>query len=134
MGIKIKPADKAFADCLKTAHDYTCERCGNQGRMELSHVYGRRHRTIRWCKDNGNCLCHYCHRQWHEDPLDSFYWFDEKYGEARRNFLTEKMHNRVKVSKLEEKDIAKHYREQLKLIEQKRLDGECGYIDFVSWQ
>ena len=134
MSVKIKPSDKAFADCLKTAHNYTCERCGKEGRMETSHVYSRRHRTIRWCKDNANCLCHYCHRIWHENPLDSFVWFDEKYGSVRREFLIEKMALRFKVPKLEEKDITKHYREQLKIIEQKRSDGVMGYIDFVSWQ
>ena len=79
-------------------------------------------------------MCHYCHRVWHESPLDAYYWFDEKFGEARRMFLTEKMHNRVKVSKLEEKDIKKHYAEQLKLIESKRSEGVQGYIDFVSYQ
>jgi hypothetical protein len=134
MSIIIKPSDKAFADCLKAAHDYTCERCGKQGRMETSHVYSRKHRTIRWCKDNANCLCNYCHRIWHDSPLDAFYWFDERYGEARRLFLIEKMNNRNKVSKLEEKDIAKHYKEQLKIVEERRNSGEMDYIDFVSWQ
>jgi len=134
MAVKIKASDKAFADCLKAAHDYTCERCGKQGRMETSHVYGRRHRTIRWCKENANSLCNYCHRIWHENPLDSFVWFDGMFGEDRRVILLEKKNSGLKVPKTEEKDITKHYRIELKAIESKRLSGETGYIDFVSWQ
>lgn len=134
MSIKIKPSDKAFADCLKAAHDYTCEKCGKVGRMETSHVYSRKHRTIRWSKDNANCLCHYCHRVWHESPLAAFAWFEHTFGSGRVELLIERMNNRVKVPKTEEKDIAKHYREQLKIIQDKRLHGENGYIDFISYQ
>jgi len=134
MSIKIKPSDKAFADCLKAAHDYVCERCGKQGRMETSHVYSRKHRTIRWCKDNANCLCHYCHRIWHDSPLDAFVWFVDMFGEGRQNILIEKRNSRVKVSKLEEKDIKKHYVEQLQIINFKRSEGAQGYIDFISYQ
>ena len=50
------------------------------------------------------------------------------------NRLREKRDLKIKVPKSEEKEIAKHYREQLKIIEQKRLDGVLGYIDFESWQ
>ena len=48
--------------------------------------------------------------------------------------MIEKMNNRQKVPKIEEKDIAKHYREELKKILAKRDSGETGYIDFVSYQ
>ena len=48
--------------------------------------------------------------------------------------LREKRDSKVKVPKSEEIAIAKHYREQLKVIEVKRLNGETGYIDFVSFQ
>ncbi len=48
--------------------------------------------------------------------------------------LREKRDSMVKVSKREEKEIAKHYRQQLNIIEQKRFDGVPGYIDFESYQ
>ena len=44
------------------------------------------------------------------------------------------MRSKVVVKEIEEKDIAKHYREQLKLIQACRETGECGYIDFESYQ
>jgi len=132
--MKILAADKYFSLCIRLAHAYTCEWCGQFGRMENSHVYSRRHRTIRWDKQNANCLCNGCHRKWHESPIGASLWFVRKFGQQREDILIEKMNNRVKVPKTEEKLIAKHYREQLKLIEQARELGAVGYVDFVSYQ
>ena len=134
--MKISAADKAFANCVKAAYDNTCERCGIQGRMECSHIHGRRHRTIRWCHKPPNAIpkCHTCHRWWHENPTESGIWFVRKYGEGVESLLIEKKNNKFKIPKAEEKEIAKHYREELKKIEQARLDGAVGYIDFVSYQ
>jgi len=134
MAIKIKPADKAFADCVKAAHDNTCEMCGKIGRMETSHVYSRRHRLIRWCKDNANCLCNGCHRKWHESPIAAFKWFIEQFGLDRVELLVEKKEMMIKVPKTEEKEIAKHYRGELNNILALRAIGKEGYIDFTSWQ
>jgi hypothetical protein len=134
MAIKIKPSDKAFADCLKEAFDHTCEVCGRMGRQECSHIHSRSNRTIRWCKDNAKPKCHTCHRWWHQNPTESGLWFLNKYGQGAVDLLLEKKNNKFKVTKLEEKDIAKHYREQLKIILDKRNCGDTGYIDFTSWQ
>lgn len=132
--MKISPADKAFADCIKEAHNHTCAVCGIQGRMELSHIHSRRFRTIRWAVLNALPKCHTCHRWWHENPTESGAWFEKTYGEGVVDLLIEKRNAKFKVPKSEEKEIAKHYREQLKIIEQKRADGATGYIDFESWQ
>lgn len=127
-------ADTAFSNCLRAAHDNTCEMCGKQGRMELSHVFSRRHMSIRYDKLNANCLCNYCHRQWHESPLAAEQWFTQMFGRGRFELLVEKKNQKAKGIKREKPEIAKHYREQLKIIEQKRADGEVGYIDFISYQ
>ena len=134
MSVKITPADKAFADCVKAAYDYTCQVSGVQGRVELSHIHSRRHRTIRWCKENALPKCHYKHRWWHENPTEAGLWFLNKYGQGMVDLLIEKKNNKFKVPKSEEKEIARHYREQLKIIEAKRAEGQTGYIDFVSYQ
>ncbi len=134
MAIKITAADRSFADCVKAAYDYTCEVCGIQGRMETSHIHSRANRNIRWCKDNAIPKCHTCHRWWHQNPTESGIWFRKKYGDNYADLLVEKKNLYVKVPKTEEKEIAKHYREQLKIIEDKRKEGQTGYIDFVSFQ
>jgi len=111
--MKRSPADKAFSEVIREIHEYTCERCGKVGRMECSHIHSRRHRTIRWCLLNANCLCGGCHRWWHENPTESGKWFERTFGEYRVDVLLEKKENKVKVTKMEEKEIAKYYRKEL---------------------
>lgn len=130
---KINPADQAFSKCVRTAAKWTCERCGSvhePGSMGLhcSHIFSRRHRTIRWCKDNVQALCFSCHQWFGGNPADSGYWVTELLGEGHMELLREKMNSKVKVSKLEEKEIAKHYKAQLKLLESGEIE------DFESWQ
>lgn len=134
MSIKISPADQAFSHCIHEAYNHTCDRCGRVGRVECSHVHSRKHRTIRWCIENAIAKCHTCHRWWHENPTEAGLWFIENYGQGREDLLLEKKRQKVKVSKLEEKEIAKHYREQLKILKEKRSQGEEGFIAFESWQ
>lgn len=132
--MKVSSADSYFSKCIRAAHGNTCEWCGKVGLMDCSHVFSRRHRTIRWDKLNANCLCKGCHRKWHESPANSMQWFEAEFGIGRIDILREKMRSRMVVKTIEEKDIAKHYREQLKLIQASREAGECGYIDFESYQ
>ena len=143
MGLKLTPADIVFSQCVRAASDHVCLKCeirkpptnkrGSSG-MDCSHVFSRRHRTIRWCKDNAKSLCTGCHRWWHENPAESGKWFESIVGEAFIDRLIEKREQMLKVPKSEEKEIAKHYRKELESLEDKRLNGAVGYIDFVSWQ
>ena len=102
--------------------------------MECSHRFSRRHRTIRWAKDNADCLCTGCHRKFGENPLDAAAWLEKRMGQGAIDILREKRDSMAKVSKGEEKCIARHYRLQLKNIEEKRLNGETGVIPFESYQ
>ena len=54
--------------------------------------------------------------------------------ELHIDLLLEKREAKIKGSKLEEKEIAKHYREQYRMILEKRKDGQTGFIDFISYQ
>lgn len=139
MGIKIKACDTAFSKCVREANDWKCEKCGvqyerNSMGLHCSHIFSRRHRTIRWCKGNVQALCFPDHQWFGGNPADSGIWVANYLGEAHIEILREKRDSRVKVPKTDERLIAKHYREQLKIIQQKRLDGQDGYIDFISWQ
>jgi len=139
MKVTVKPSDKTFSRVVRESNDWTCERCGSkhergsQG-MHNSHIFSRRYRTIRWSKDNTQSLCYPCHSWFGGNPADSGYWITELLGEEHMAMLREKRDSRVKVSKLEEKEIAKHYRSELKRIESLRDEGVTGVIDFVSWQ
>jgi hypothetical protein len=137
--VKIKTSDTAFSRCVRSANEYKCEKCKAQHDksscgLHCSHIFTRSHRTIRWCKENAQSLCFSCHNWFGGEPAESGVWIRGLLGDEAIGLLIEKKNSRVKVSKLEEKEITKHYRQQLKEIEQKRLDGVTGYIDFVSYQ
>ena len=139
MAVKIKPADQAFSRCVRNAQDWKCEKCNTQyekGSMGLhcSHIYSRRHRTIRWSKDNAQALCFSCHQWFGGNPADSGIWVADFLGDGHIELLREKRDSKIRISKLEEKEIAKHYREQLKIILKKRSEGVTGVIDFESYQ
>ncbi|MDG6880963.1 Bacteriophage Lambda NinG protein [Phocoenobacter uteri] len=139
MSIKRTPADDYFSKCVRARTNYTCERCGKQydkssAGLHCSHNFSRRHRTIRWCKENALALCFSCHSWYEGNPPDSGVWLEEKLGIGAVEILREKMNSKMKVPKTEEKDIAKHYREELKKIEKARANGVCGIVEFESWQ
>lgn len=138
-GLKRSPADDAFSKCVRAANGYKCARCGTQydkssTGLHCSHNFSRRHRTIRWCKDNALPLCYSCHEWFGGNPADSGKWLESILGIGVIDMLREKMNSKIKVSKTEEADIAKHYRGQLKIIESLLASGNRLPIDFLSWQ
>ncbi|MCP4259770.1 MAG: hypothetical protein GY774_19995 [Planctomycetes bacterium] len=102
--------------------------------MDCSHVFGRRHKTIRWAKENAKALCTTCHRWWHENPTESGAWFESLVGDGYMDRLREKRNSMIKTPKSEEKLIARHYRLQLKNIEERLLNGEQAPIPYESYQ
>lgn len=137
--IKRGPADEAFSKCVRERAGYCCERCGRQydassTGLHCSHNFSRRRRTIRWCGDNGLALCYSCHEWFGGNPADSGAWLRAKLGDGALDILREKMNSRVKVSKDEEKEIAAHYRAELRRMQAERKAGKVGRIEFVSWQ
>lgn len=74
-------------------HGNRCERCGKDGRvykMDWSHVFPREIKAIRWDMDNCMVHCFTCHKWWHDRPLETKDWFDEKYP-GRRKRLQDKV-------------------------------------------
>lgn len=139
MSLKRSPADVAFSKCIRERADYTCERCGKQydkssTGLHCSHNFSRSHRTIRWCKDNALALCFACHQWFGGNPADSGRWLENKIGSGAVEILREKMRSKIKVTKQEEKEIAKFYREELKKQQEKRADGAQGIVEFESYQ
>jgi len=137
-GIKRTPADKAFSDAVREAHDYECQRCHtnlrhNPRAMHLSHFKGRRSKSTRWDKNNGFCLCAACHNYLGENPDEHTHFARMVLGDALFEITTQKAARPYKLAKGEEDEIKKHYQEQLKEIRRKRAQGQVGYIDFISY-
>jgi len=53
---------------------------------------------------------------------------DSNYDEAKRLAWTSR-----KYSKIEQKEIADHYKAQTKYLERLRLEGQTGVLPLVSW-
>ena len=133
MKAKRCPADVAFSIALRMSRNNRCEYCGRTDRkQDLAHIYGRRAKSIRWDTMNALCLCAFpCHSGFTENPLDFEEWLTDYLGQGYIDILKEKR-NRLsvgiaKVTKAERQAIAKHYREQIKLM-------EAGPHDLVSYQ
>ena len=102
--------------------------------LHCSHFYGRANRTVRWCGDNAAAHCFSCHKRLGSNPVDFSAWILKHLGEPLHEILIEKKNARMKITKIEEKEIAKYYRDQLKIMHDSRDDGVTGYLDFVSYQ
>lgn len=138
-GIKRTPADAAFSDCVREAHDYTCQNCGinlrhNPRAMHLSHFYGRRSKSTRWAKENGFCLCAGCHNWMGEHPHEHSQWVQDQLGDGLFEILTVKAREIFKYNKEIDKEVARHYRKQLKEMQELRRGGVAGVLFFESYQ
>ena len=116
--LKREACDKWFSDVVRQKANYTCEHCKKvDSRMECAHIYGRRLKSVRWSLDNAVCLCHWCHRDFTENPLKFTDWLNQYFGEGHMDILREKKNAILKATPDVKKDISKHYREELKKLE-----------------
>ncbi len=132
--IKRAAEDAAFSDAIRLAKDYTCEHCSKVGgkskdlpQIDCAHIYGRRFKSVRWDAMNALCLCHTCHREFTESPLDFEVWLKSYLGHGYLEILNEKRNQILKVTKSLRSEIAKHYRAEVKRM------TETGCRQLVSW-
>lgn len=76
----------AFAKAEAKKRDkYICQRCGRDGRqyqIHGSHVFSEGgHPSLSADIENIKSLCAQCHFWWHENPAESFMWFQKKFPE-----------------------------------------------------
>jgi len=116
MAIKRDEADRWFSNVVRLNRQSTCERCGSEGRTECAHIFGRRAKSVRWSLDNAVCLCHYCHQYFTANPLEFTLWIKKNIGQAHMDILREKWQVLMPTNKKLRAEIAKHYREQHKIM------------------
>lgn len=139
MGIKRDAADSAFSDCVRERAEWRCENCDRQfsneerGSLQCCHIYGRRAKSVRQDPLNAFAFCFSCHLYFTENPLDFDVFVKDKLGEAVLQILNEKRQGLVKYNKLFVKDCAAHYRDQFKIMRDKRSQGVVGYLEFEAF-
>jgi len=136
--VRISPADTAFSKCIRERDDRFCQRCGrrypkNSADLHCSHNFSRRYRNIRWHPLNAMALGLTCHRWYGGSPRYSALWLENKIGLAGVEELRRLRDTPLKISKKTEKEIAAHYRRELKIMEAKRAAGISGRIPFAAW-
>ena len=135
--MKLKPSDQWFSKCVRHAANWTCEKCGKvfpdgpnygkAGGLDCSHHHGRAKKSVRWAKENAAALCVKCHMDWHSHPTEGSKWLEEYIGKGAMELLAEKANQTVKVSKVEEKEIAAHYKKEYnRMVEENSRE-------FTSW-
>ena len=116
MAIKRTNADIAFSKAVRL-RDGCCLVCGTDQTLQCAHIYGRRQRIVRYSMDNAVTLCAYHHRFFTENPLEFTNWLEGELGAGHLEILNEKRRGILKETKAIRDEIAKHYREQIRLRE-----------------
>ena len=86
MKITVTKLDKLFSEFIRS-RDKVCKRCGQKGRLETAHFFGRRMKSVRWDEDNAVALCFACHRFFHEHPLEHGEWYLDYLGSDKLKML-----------------------------------------------
>jgi hypothetical protein len=90
MRIKIDPLDRLFSQYIRLRAKECCERCGafkGIQRLETSHFFSRRKKSVRFNPDNAAALCFTCHLYFTENPLAHVEWFKERLGDEKFTLL-----------------------------------------------
>lgn len=136
--IKITPADKWFSLCVRERAGWVCEVCGTQYQensqgLHCSHIYSRRHKSVRLYADNGTSMCMGCHQRLGGNPLEFADWSRRHLGDARIELLKERKNSIFKFTKQDEKEAAAFYKAQYEEMKRKRAEGFQGRLEFKSW-
>ena len=142
MGIKRDAADNWFSKCVRERTNYTCEVCfkvydRSSTGLHCSHYFGRANKSVRWHGDNAFAHCYGCHQRMSSNPHDFTYWAKLMLGDSRYEMLLDRKNDSNMAKQLVKDNkaglIAKHYKEQHKILVEKRNDGETLYTDFESY-
>ena len=132
--IKEYRLDALFSKLVRERADYTCERCfrnfREEGKLDCSHLYGRRMRSVRFDPSNAVAHCTTCHRWLTERPVEFAEWIVGHLGEGEADRLRTRAHAPVKRSRGEVKDLFDVMQSELARLESLRLNGRQGRIEF----
>lgn len=122
MSIKRDAADIWFSKAVR-ARDKHCQSCGKTETLQAMHIVGRRSKIVRYSLDNAVTGCAACHRYFTENPLAFHDWLRNLYGDGHLDLLREKSRGILKTNEALRREIAKHYREEIR-----RLEADDSYV------
>lgn len=139
--VKITPADKWFSKCVRISTGWICERCNSYSpedkRMGLhcAHTVRRGNWSTRFDPNNCLALCNGCHRMYDHDYDFMRNLFCKLRGEGLWDRIQEKKSDtRIgRQLRKEKKEIAQHYKREYERMDQMRMDGVIGRIEFEAY-
>lgn len=137
--IKRDVCDDLFSKLVRERSGWCCDACGkfypagNRMGLHCSHYFGRRYKGTRWHPDNAWSHCYGCHSKFEGDPYMFTRWVTERLGEGRVEILREKAYAVKKLSASDKKEMAAHFRQELKRLEALRKQGATGRLEFEGW-
>jgi flagellar motor protein MotB len=142
IGIKIKSCDKYFSLCIRERSQWHCERCskyyppGMRMGIHCSHFHGRGKWGVRFDPFNCEALCFGCHQYLGSQPNIHTQEKIQRIGQHEFDLLLVRAHSGLlgKNARKAESEIAKHYRNQHKIMQEKRNDGVIGRLEFEGFQ
>jgi hypothetical protein len=80
--VTVKQLDDLFRELIRKRDEMRCRRCKKESRLQVHHIFSRRHHRIRWASTNGLLLCAGCHLWVHEPGKDREHtqFFEEMIG------------------------------------------------------
>jgi len=132
--------DEYFSRALRASYDHVCQfpdcpECGNVqgGADDCSHYYGRRYRGGRWFPDNCLALCRQIHGYVDKHKAAHADLMRRHLGETRHDMLVERLQRNHHYTPYQRWEMGQHFRDELKRINERRLDGETGFISLTSF-
>lgn len=131
-------ADKACSRWIREAHDWTCAACGkryeerSQG-LHWSHLFSRRHQSIRYSPDNAVAHCYGCHQRLGGDPVVFARWIEGWLGSGGLALLEERKQQSHQWTEIELRALLEHIEEDRARIARLREAGVTGYIEPIPY-
>lgn len=134
--MKTATIDSQFSKLVRERSNYVCDCCHIDYRyqpekLHCSHLFGRRHRTLRWFPWNAFAHCFKCHKHFTDEPAGFKAWAKRKLPDGVYETLEVVANTANKVTPEEVHSLHKHYIEELKRLEGMRANGVIGKIQFT---
>ena len=126
-------ADHWFSFFIRFRDNFTCQTCGKyclrrklnnpdlpMSKIECSHVFSRRHQSVRFDERNAFTQCVTCHEKAEQNKKDYEAWAEKRLGQADWNALViKKSVAQPHFQRIPEAVIAGYYRDEVQKIAQK---------------
>jgi hypothetical protein len=100
---------------------------------QAAHFFSRKYLSTRYFPDNCCLLCASCHAITTDDHHEHVSLFKRLLGETRYDWLIQRKQQIVRYREADKKAIREHFRAQIEHMRIRRLKGDVGVLELVSY-